>query len=32
MKYEFIESHKAAYKITEICECFSISRAATMLG
>ena len=24
MKYEFIETHKAAYKITEICECFSI--------
>ena len=24
MKYEFIETHKAGYKVSEICECFSI--------
>ena len=24
MKYEFIETHKADYKVSEICECFSI--------
>ena len=24
MKYEFIETHKAVYKITEICDCFDI--------
>ena len=24
MKYEFIETHKADYKITEICDCFDI--------